>query len=100
MPMFRKRPVIVEAHQFFNDGTSYALIDWVNRGQHEMGRELAHWHNNQIIIPTLEGNMTASPGDWIIRGVSGEYYPCKVAIFDETYDFCATGYDLGAKLGR
>lgn len=37
-------------------------------------------------IPTLEGTMTASPGDWIIRGVAGEIYPCKPEIFFETYE--------------
>lgn len=37
-------------------------------------------------IPTLEGIITASPGDWIIKGVKGEFYPCKPDIFDQTYD--------------
>ena len=39
-----------------------------------------------ISIRTLEGTMTASPGDWIIRGVSGEFYPCKPDIFEQTYE--------------
>lgn len=38
------------------------------------------------IIPTLEGNMRAGVGDWIIKGVNGEYYPCKADIFAKTYD--------------
>ena len=37
-------------------------------------------------IPTLEGVMTASPGDWIIKGVAGEFYPCKSDIFEATYE--------------
>lgn len=40
-------------------------------------------------IKTLEGIMTANRGDWIIRGVNGEYYPCKPDIFEKTYDYCA-----------
>jgi len=38
------------------------------------------------VIETLEGKMTASPGDWVIRGVKGEYYPCKPDIFEKTYE--------------
>jgi len=83
---FRKKPVVIEARQFFNDGSSYALIHWINEGQHATGREFAQWHNNQIIVPTLEGQHIASPGDWIIRGVAGEYYPCKPEIFSATYE--------------
>ena len=41
---------------------------------------------HELHIPTLEGAMTASPGDWIIRGVQGEFYPCKPDIFAETYE--------------
>lgn len=86
MPMFRKKPVVIEARQFFNDGSSYELIHWINEGQHAIGREFARWHNNEIIVPTLEGQHIASPGDWIIRGVAGEHYPCKPEIFSATYD--------------
>jgi hypothetical protein len=68
MGMFRKKPVVIEANQFFNDGSSYELINWINEGQREIGRECATWHNNGIMIPTLEGQHIASPGDWIIRG--------------------------------
>jgi hypothetical protein len=42
--------------------------------------------NMGIDIPTLEGVMHASPGDWIIRGVHGECYPCKPDIFEKTYE--------------
>lgn len=40
----------------------------------------------EITIPTLEGNMIAKHGDWIIKGISGEFYPCKNSIFVQTYD--------------
>lgn len=41
---------------------------------------------SKIVIPTLEGNMLASIGDYIIKGVNGEFYPCKPDIFDKTYE--------------
>ncbi len=44
-------------------------------------------HNNRrIVIPTLEGNMVGEIGDWIIKGVKGEFYPCKPDIFDTSYE--------------
>lgn len=43
--------------------------------------------NGNLMIRTLEGDMRANYGDWIIRGVAGEFYPCKPGIFDQTYDF-------------
>jgi len=55
---YRKKPLIVEAYQI--DG--------------------------EALISTLEGNLVASPGDYIIRGIDGEYYPCKPDIFNETYE--------------
>ena len=83
---FRKKPVVIEAIQFLNDSSSYALMNWINEGQRAAGREFAHWLNYQIIVPTLEGQHIASPGDWIIRGVAGEHYPCKPDIFAATYE--------------
>lgn len=44
-------------------------------------------HKQRIEITTLEGRFAASPGDWVIRGVKGEFYPCKPDIFDATYDY-------------
>jgi hypothetical protein len=44
------------------------------------------FHGDKISIITLEGIMEASPGDWVIRGVKGELYPCKPDIFEATYD--------------
>ena len=45
-----------------------------------------YYNNDYIAIPTLEGMMVARPGDWIIRGVKGELYPCKADIFEATYE--------------
>lgn len=86
MAKFRKKPVVIEARQFFNDGSSYELLHWINEGQHAAGRALASWCNNEIMVPTLEGQHIASPGDWIICGVAGEFYPCKPDIFEQTYE--------------
>lgn len=90
MPMFRKKPVVIEARQFLNDSTRYDVLDWINDGQLAAGRKtavlVAEWETNEIIVPTLEGQHIASVGDWIIRGVAGEFYPCKPDIFSATYE--------------
>lgn len=76
---FRKRPVVVEA--MLNTGGSACHVDlaaW--SGDVEFGPE------GEVYIHTLEGTMRADVGDWIIRGVQGEFYPCKPDIFDATYE--------------
>jgi hypothetical protein len=83
---FRKKPVVVDAMQFTgNNGDD--VVEWAK----SLGAVGAVcWGSpdleDVLIISTLEGTMHASPGDWIIRGTSGEFYPCKDAIFQETYD--------------
>lgn len=75
---FRKKPVVVEAMLF--DGTNAQdIFNW-SQG------EITVRHRFGIAIETLEGSMLASPGDWIIRGVQGEFYPCKPGIFEVTYE--------------
>jgi hypothetical protein len=78
MPKFRKRPVVVEATQWF-PGTK---LDGVKEATVIGGTECLGW----ATIPTLEGVMTVSPGDWVITGVKGEKYPCKPDIFAATYE--------------
>jgi hypothetical protein len=82
MPTFRKKPVEIEAWQnpprTANDGWSEVPL-WVAQGASRIT-------GGRWIIPTLEGEMMAEPGDWIIRGVKGELYPCKPDIFAVTYD--------------
>jgi len=60
---YRKKPIVIEAYQT----------------------------DVEIIIPTLEGDMKASAGDWIITGVHGEQYPCKPDIFEKTYEEVENG---------
>lgn len=79
MPTFRKK-LVIEARQYTGlNGTE--LLGWI--GGTELEEEFLGDH---IEIKTLEGTMRADKGDWIIRGVAGEFYPCKPGIFDETYE--------------
>lgn len=75
---YRKKPVVVEAQLFGSIDQGARLAAWCG-GSNEISPE-------QIQIPTLEGVMTASLGDWIIKGGAGEFYPCKADIFDATYE--------------
>jgi len=79
MAKYRKRPVEVEAVQW--TGNNIREIESFCSGPLTFNHE-----TKSIIIHTLEGNMTASDGDFIIRGVHGEYYPCKPDIFEKTYE--------------
>lgn len=82
---FRKKPVVIEAWQFKGeDGLSWPR--WLHDYRCQDGR-VCFWESvPHMVIPTLEGLMIASPGDWIIRGIKGEVYPCKPDIFAATYE--------------
>lgn len=96
MPYFIKKPVQIEAFEFkvewdteeVQDGLRY-LLDWVNKDLDDDESLLAITEyprvERVIYIRTLEGIMAAQPGDWIIKGIHGEFYPCKPAIFNESY---------------
>ena len=84
MSKYRKKPVVIEAIQFKDDANVItSLSDFV-------GDNIAVDYSNPAApifkIETLEGVMTASEGDYIIRGVQGEFYPCKPDIFEATYE--------------
>ena len=84
MPMFKKKPVKIEAHQ--HKGSPQREIDllaWIGDSAHI---EHDGGESTNIIIHTLEGDHTANIGDWIIKGVAGEFYPCKPDIFEQTYE--------------
>jgi hypothetical protein len=78
---FRKRPVVIEAMQF-NGASTGQLFKFCQTARHGIGPNLLPY----LTIPTLEGDHRASVGDWIIKGVKGEFYPCKPDIFAATYE--------------
>lgn len=85
MNNYRKKPIVIEARQYEELSSPSAVTDlaeWCG-GTVEPCEELRCM---VIVIPTLEGNMTAQIYDWIIKGVKGEFYPCKPDIFDATYE--------------
>lgn len=75
---FRKKPVVIEAKQFATHGDGFDIALWAG-GSVVVGPD-------RLEIHTLEGVMRADIGDWVIRGVKGEFYPCKPDIFEETYE--------------
>ena len=79
---YRKKPVVIEAVQF--DGTERSIVEILalQSDKTKVLREDA----GDLMIPTLEGLIRASVGDYVIRGVQGELYPCKPDIFEQTYD--------------
>ena len=74
---FRKKPVVIEATQWFKDGDHWAVSIYQSIDPDMAGHG---W------IKTLEGGHIVTPGDWIITGVQGEHYPCKPDIFEATYE--------------
>jgi hypothetical protein len=86
MTLWRKKPVVVEAVQLPYEGVEMA--ESTKDKLHHILRD-ADWesgYDETLLIHTLEGVMEAKPGDWIIRGVKGECYPCKPDIFAMTYE--------------
>ena len=69
---YRKKPVVIEATQWFKDGDHPAVLN-------------VTWHGKPVVL-TLEGHHIVTPGDYIITGVKGEHYPCKPDIFEMTYE--------------
>ena len=85
MPRYRKRPVEVEAYLWDPDGDDDAhadILGWLIARK----APISHHAGQRIAIETLEGTMFAEPGDYIICGVKGEFYPCKPDIFEATYE--------------
>ena len=77
MGKFQKKPVVIDAEQWFPGRDVDGVVEQPPSGPNEepIG-----------IVKTLEGDMIARPGDWIITGVEGEKYPCKDEIFQKTYE--------------
>jgi hypothetical protein len=75
---FRKKPIEVDSFKWLHD----EVPTWWSE-RNDIHIEI---HTATALIPTLEGIMRASPGDWIIKGIKGEVYPCKPEIFEATYE--------------
>ncbi len=75
---FRKKPIVIEALKYTEDNYNevYKFLKKPNEGA------IGSW----IIIETLEGDMKCFVGDYIIKGIKGEFYPCKPDIFEQTYE--------------
>lgn len=85
--LYRKRPVTIEAMQWDGElSTAKDIIDWVDSHTSE---PMIGWTNEtpqRLEVRTLEGDMRVNVGDWVIKGVNGEFYPCKPDIFEKTYE--------------
>jgi hypothetical protein len=89
---FRKKPVVIEAMQLIDDLRNHtAIATWITLNGGDVDVPFAE---PCLYILTLEGRMRAGIGDWIIKGVANEFYPCKDAIFRETYE--AAGNDAAS----
>jgi len=84
MEKFRKKPVVIEATQLINN--EFRSLDDIPFSDCKNWKTGKDEQGFFVSIPTLEGEMKARNNDWIIRGVNGEYYPCKPDIFEKTYE--------------
>ena len=84
---YKKKPVVIEAIQFIDPAVGEDIANWCGGRPVKSAPGLGFGGVvYQILIPTLEGNMIANINDWIIRGIKGEFYPCKPDIFLQSYD--------------
>src|SRR5690606_36671283 len=86
---YRKKPVVIKAMRFGDN------LEEIERFVGSNGRVVLDDSGTWFAIDTLEGVMRANPGDWIIKGVKGEFYPCKPDIFEATYEAVDAVRDKG-----
>ena len=89
MSKFRKKPVVIEAEQFFVNKKVYGgpVAFAVNYGWPKTENDTSATSlDGKYWVRTLEGPLVVSDGDWVIRGVKDEFYPCKPDIFEATYE--------------
>lgn len=89
MAKYRKKPVVIDAVNW--DGKNFDEVSNFTKNFHGHKKayedaEEGSLKTGEYYIHTLEGVMTATKGDWIIKGVNGEFYPCKPDIFEKTYE--------------
>ena len=93
MAKFRKKPVVIEAWQWDESHETLESIGCQHSGYE--GHVDRPDECKCLSIETLEGVMRVQPGDWIIKGVNGEFYPCKPDIFEKTYEPVSEGSKKG-----
>ena len=87
MPKFRKKPVVIDAWQLTEESFNQHVPDWLSEAFKDYRVWVDPIDGPAISIMTLDGTLQrADLGDWIIRGVKGELYPCKPDIFAATYE--------------
>ena len=85
---YRKKPIVVDAWQFTSFDNGHEICEWATKEGDRLC-EFAYSEEEGIChltIETLEGNHQADLGDYIIKGIAGEFYPCKPDIFEKTYE--------------
>lgn len=80
---YRKKPIVIEAVQYVKGDESF--FDWIK------AEKVSYFYRceqggNKLMVKTLEGDMHVSPDDFLIKGIKGEFYPCKPDIFEATYE--------------
>lgn len=79
MKKYRKKPVEIEAIHNESIDDLIKILNWA-------GDDMTTLPDGRVVIHTLEADMPLRPGDWVIRGVKGEFYACRQDIFEETYE--------------
>lgn len=87
MPKYRKKPIVIEAVRWTGDNWNAVIYFCGKAVRGDQETLVQDGTRMPVFIKTLEGEMRAELGDWIIKGVNGEFYPCKPDIFEKTYEY-------------
>lgn len=82
---YRKKPVVIEAVQW-SGSNWHEVYDFAGHEVYTANQKIDDEPVVVLRVKTLEGEMVANPGDWLLKGVAGEFYPCKPDIFEATYE--------------
>lgn len=100
MPMYRKKPVVIEACRLNGVAEGVAMFEaptpeWIVNAVADQTITSMEVDEGEVVlgVVTLEGTHQARPGDYIIRGIAGELYPCKPEIFEQTYELVEAGVE-------
>ena len=87
MGMFRKKPVVIEARKYAGIANKEEIVAWLCESEAKTRYDTVEIlrHGDKEMI-SWKGGMLAAPGDWIIKSIMGEFYPCKPDIFEATYE--------------